>query len=142
TNGFSDIYVVDVLTGVISRESVSSTGAQANGSNFKPSISGDGRFVVFESNATNLVADTAVGSRHIYLRDRLTGVTSRVSQSSAGAAGNGTSLQAVINADGSHVAFASDASNLVNGDTNGLRDVFLRSVVSGMTTRVSVKSDG
>lgn len=142
TNGFTDIFVVDTLTGVIARENVTSTGVQANGSSFRPSISQDGRYVAFESTATNLSPQVSTPGTHIYLRDRQTGTTTLVSQSSAGAAGNGVSVQASISADGRFIAFASDASNLAAGDTNGVRDVFLRDVVAGTTARVSVSSAG
>ena len=144
-NGFSDIFVVDVITGAITLDSVATNpsaavlGVQGNGSSFKPSLSSDGRFLVFESSATNLAAGgTSVGVTHIYLRDRTTGVTTLVSQSSAGAAGNGNSIQGVISGDGKYVAFASIATNLVTGDTNNLRDVFLRDLTANTTIRVSV----
>jgi hypothetical protein len=142
TNGFTDIFVVDVLTGVISRESLGSAGVQANGSSFRPSISQDGRYVAFESTATNLSPLVTAPGTHIYLRDRQTGSTTLVSQSGTGVPGNGASVQAAISADGRYVAFASDASNLVAADTNGVRDVFLRDVVAGSTVRVSVSSSG
>lgn len=144
TNGFSDIFVVDTLTGAVTRDSVSSASAQANGSNFKPALSSDGRYVVWESTATNLVASPTVtpGTSQIYLRDRTTGATVLVSQSTTGTVGNGNSLQATVSGDGKYVAFASDATNLVASDTNGVRDIFLRdlSTASPKTTRVSVSS--
>ncbi len=144
TNGFSDIFVVDTLTGTITRESVDSAGGQTNGSSFKPALSSDGRYLVYESTATNLVAAPAVpsGSSQIYRRDRTTGTTVLVSQSSGGTVANGNSLQASISGDGQYVAFASDASNLVAADANGVRDVFLRDVTAGTTVRASVSSGG
>ncbi len=139
TNAFTDIFVVDTITGAIARESISTAGAQANGSSFRPALSSDGRYLVFESSATNLIgAGTAVGVTHIYLRDRTAGTTVLVSQSSASVAGNGNSIQAAVSADGRYVAFSSDATNLVPTDTNGLRDVFLRDTTGGTTIRVSV----
>jgi hypothetical protein len=152
TNGFSDIYVVNALTGVITRVSLSTAGVQANGSNFKPAISATGRYIAWESNATNLiVAGTAVGVTHIYLRDRdVSGSgtfdtsgnvsTVLVSQSTGSVAGDGNSIQASISGGGRYVAFASDATNLVAGDANALRDIFVRDVTGGTTTRVSVTS--
>lgn len=144
TNAFSDIFVVDTLTGAITRDSVSSAGAQANGSNFKPALSADGRYLVWESTATNLVTSPQVtpGAPQIYRRDRTTGVTVLVSQSNGGAPGNAASLQAAISGNGQYVAFASDATNLVTGDTNGVRDVFLRDVTAATTIRASVASGG
>ena len=143
TNGFSDIFVVDTITGSLARESVGSGGVQANNSSFKPALSSDGRYLVFESTATNLVSPgTAVGVSHIYRRDRTTGTTVLVSRSSSGAAGNGLSTQAAISADGQFVAFASDATNLVEGDNNAVRDVFVRDLAAGTTIRASVGSAG
>ncbi len=142
-NGFSDIFVVNTLTGAITLDSAPTGGGQSNGSSYKPSLSSDGRYVVFESSATNLApGGTAVGTRHIYLRDRTTGATTLVSQSTSGVAGNGNSLEAAISADGRSVVFASDATNLVAGDTNGARDIFLRDLVANTTVRVSVSSGG
>ncbi len=143
TNGFSDIFVVTTFTGAISRVNLANTGTQANGSSFRPALSSTGRYVVFESSATNLVSPaTASGITHIYLRDTQTGTTSLVSVDSAGTAGDGNSTQARVSADGRYVVFASNATNLVAGDTNGVRDIFLRDTVAGTTTRVSVATDG
>ncbi len=160
TNGFSDIYVVNVITGAIVRASVpnqanqGTLGTQANGASFKPAISSTGRYVVFESSATNLVSGgTTAGVTHIYRLDRdvsgsgtfdTSGNTSLVliSQSSGSVAGNGSSIQATVSGDGRYVAYASDATNLVAGDTNSLRDIFLRDVTGGTTTRISVATGG
>lgn len=127
------------------RVSVSSAGDDANGDSYSAthsSISADGRFVVFRSYATNLIADDTNGSRDVFLRDTQSGTTSRLSVSSNGSQGNGDSFSPVISADGTKVVFASDASNLVPGDTNGVTDVFLRDVPTGTTTRLSVSSTG
>ena len=154
TNGFSDIFVVDVITGAIDMLSLDASGTRANNSNFRPSISSTGRYVSFESSATNLVSSgTSVGVSHIYVRDRdvsgsgtfdTTGNISTVlvSQSSGGTAANGNSLQSVLSADGRYIAFASDATNLVSSDTNAVRDIFLRDRTGGTTTRVSVATGG
>jgi sulfur relay (sulfurtransferase) complex TusBCD TusD component (DsrE family) len=155
TNGFSDIYVVQTQTGIVTRVSLSTAGVAANGSNFKPAISATGRYIVWESNATNLIAaGTTVGVTHIYLRDRdVSGsgtfdtagnvATTLVSQATGTAtAGNGNSLQASISGGGQYVAFASDATNLVAGDANALRDIFVRDVTNNVTTRVSVATGG
>ena len=154
TNGFSDIFVVDVITGAIDMLSLDASGTRANNSNFRPSISSTGRYVSFESSATNLVSSgTSVGVSHIYVRDRdvsgsgtfdTTGNISTVlvSQSSGGTAANGNNLQSVLSADGRYIAFASDATNLVSSDTNALRDIFLHDRTGGTTTRVSVATGG
>lgn len=141
TNGFTDIFVVDTVSGAITRESVATGGGQANGTSFRATVSGNGRYVTFESFASNLAGSVTWGTSHIYLRDRTAGTTILISQS-GGVAGNAASTQAVISADARYVAFASDASNLVSGDFNGVRDIFLRDVTSGLTTRISVSSVG
>ena len=144
TNGFSDIYVVKSFTGEISRVNVRDDGTQANGSSFRPALSQDGQFVVFESTATNLIAGgTTTGVTHIYRRDHTAGTIALVSVDSGGGnQGNGNSTQARVSADGRYVVFASDATNLVAGDTNATRDIFLRDMTNDTTVRVSVSSGG
>jgi Tol biopolymer transport system component len=143
TNGRTDVFVHDRLTGITTRESVSSAGAQGNFESYAPSISADGRFVAFASTATNLIAGMTITEYQVYLRDRTLGVTSLVSVSSGGVPGNGSSLgKPSITGDGRFISFNSNASNLVAGDTNGLADVFTRDRVSGTITRDSVASDG
>src|SRR5207244_1451712 len=91
-----------------------------------PSISADGRYVAFQSYATNLVLGDDNGYIDVFVRDRQTGQTTRVSVDSAGLQGNDYSDSPSISADGSYVAFHAAASNLVPGDTNGKEDVFVR----------------
>ena len=129
-------------TGTIERLSVDSTGAQADHSSSLPAISPDGRYVAFESDATNLVSGDTNGMLDIFLRDRHTGQTTRVSVSSSGAQGNEDSSDPSVSSDGRYVAFYSLASNLVAGDTNAKRDVFVHDQQTGQTTRVSVSSAG
>src|SRR3989440_488453 len=124
------------------RVSVDSLGAQGIGDSEGPSISADGRFVAFYSSAANLVGSDTNGVRDVFVRDRKTGKTTRVSVDSHGAQGNGDSEGPSISADGRFVAFLSSASNLVGGDTNGVRDVFVRDRKTGKTRRVSVDSHG
>jgi len=124
------------------RVSVSSTGAEGNDGSFSPSVSADGRYVAFESLASNLVVSDGNGARDIFVHDRDTGATERVSVDSSGTEGDGGSYDPSISADGRYVAFASDADNLVANDTNGARDVFVHDRVTGATTRVSVDSAG
>ena len=136
--------------GPTTRVSVASDGQQGNDhSNFQkiPAISADGRYVAFESDANNLVDDDTNGYSDIFVHDRLTGQTTRVSVSSASQQGNGNSSgkadePSSISADGRYVAFTSNASNLVEVDTNGKCDVFVRDRQKGETTRVSVSSTG
>ncbi|MFN2235735.1 MAG: CHAP domain-containing protein, partial [Anaerolineales bacterium] len=142
SNLTADIFVYDRLTGQIERASISTEGFEANAISTRPSISADGRFVAFESLADNLVlADTNFLS-DIFVHDRLTGITERVSVDAKGFEGNGWSGQASISADGHFVAFISEADNLLPNDTNGVRDAFLHNRLSGYTQRVSIQSDG
>ena len=142
TNGVQDIFVHDRLTGTTTRVSVASDGAEGNGSSQACAISSDGRFVAFDSQATNLVPGDANGRFDVFVHDRVTGTTTRVSVGSDGTQGNGDSLRPFISADGRYVAFDSTASNLVAGDTNGVQDIFVHDRVTGTTTHVSVASDG
>ncbi len=138
SNGRQDIFVHDRTTRETTRVSVSSAGVQSNGNSFRPAISSDGRFVVFDSDASNLVPGDSNGRFDIFVHDRTTGDTTRVSVSSAGIQGNSDSLDSAISADGQIVAFASNATNLVPGDTNRQRDIFVHDRTTGQTRRVSV----
>jgi Tol biopolymer transport system component len=142
TNGVDDIFVHDRVTGETARVSVSSDGAQANSDSWSPAISADGCYVAFHSRANNMVPGDTNNAWDIFVHDRATGATSRVSVSSAGAQSNGLSRSASISADGRYVAFSSTAANLVPGDTNGLDDIFVHDRATGETARVSVSSDG
>jgi Tol biopolymer transport system component len=126
TNGFFDIFVQDRQSGTTERVSVATNGAQGNSDSWFPSISGDGRFVAFESGASNLVTGDTNGFWDIFVRDRQLGTTERVNVGAGGAQGNSDSEFASISADGRVVVFRSYASNLVANDTNGLYDIFVR----------------
>jgi len=150
TNGEADIYrgadvfVHDRQTGQTTRVSMASEGTQANESSYRPALSADGRYVAFDSGASNLVPGDTNETRDVFVHDRQTGQTTRVSVASEGTQGDGwsgiTSLS--LSAEGRYVAFASAAANLVPGDTNGTVDVFVHDRQTGQTTRVSVASDG
>jgi Tol biopolymer transport system component len=142
TNDKTDLFVRDRLVGTTERVSVSPTGMQADGKSTSPIISPDGRWVAFESEATNLVPGDTNGVRDVFVRDRLAGTTQRVSVSSTGEQGNGVSAYSAITPDGRFVAFDSEATNLVPGDTNGYADVFLCDRQAGTTERVSISSGG
>ncbi len=128
SNARLDIFVHDRTTGQTSRVSVGfSGGVQGNGNSFNPAISADGRFVAFGSSATNLVPNDSNASSDIFVHDRETGQTRRVSVSSGGVQGNGgSSLRPALSADGQFVAFDSSATNLVPGDSNARLDIFVR----------------
>jgi Tol biopolymer transport system component len=137
------IYVRDRQTGTTTLVSISSAGAQANEWSLAPAISADGRFVAFQSSATNLVPGDTNGQDDVFVRDRQAGITKRVSTTGpAGAQGNWQSGSPAISADGYFVAYMSKATNLVPGDTNGQDDVFVRDRHTGITTRISVSSNG
>ena len=151
TNGGTDVFVRDTAAGTTSRVSVSSSEAQANGWSGGPSISPDGRFVTFVSTATNLVSGDTNGVEDVFVRDLLNGTTIRASVGASGAQANGTSYDASISSDGRYVAFTSNASNLVSGDTRmcpssfgdyNCVDVFRRDTVLNTTVKVSVSSTG
>ncbi|HWJ07688.1 MAG TPA: hypothetical protein VNS57_18060, partial [Steroidobacteraceae bacterium] len=140
TNGATDVFVRDRLNGTVERVSVSSTGSQGNGDSNRVDLSGDGRYVAFESGASNLVTGDSNGRNDIFVHDRQTGTTRRVSVSSTGAEANSFSTQPSISRDGQVVGFVSFASNLVPNDTNRENDVFVHVLGTGVTERVSVSS--
>src|SRR5690348_3425787 len=125
---------------ITERVSLTAAGAQAPGMSSGPAISGDGRFVAFESVAALVPGDTN-GLPDVYVRDRLLSTTIWASVPLTGTA-TGPSTAAAISADGRFVAFQSAASNLVPGNTNGVSDVFVRDLQTGTTERVSVDSTG
>lgn len=140
TNGVRDVFIRDRVAGTTARISVSLGGGLANGASDWARVSDDGRYVVFESDATNLVAGDTNGKTDVFLRDRQTAQTFRVSMDSAGVQGNGRSFDASVSSDGLSVAFSSVATNLVAGDTNGVQDVFFRNRSLNATVRASVSS--
>jgi Tol biopolymer transport system component len=142
TNGQSDIFVYDRATSQIERVSVASDGTQSNDTSWAPAISADGRYVAFVSHASNLVNGDTNGDEDVFVHDRITRQTERVSVSSSGTQGNDVSLDPAISADGRYVAFYSDADNLVSNDQSTWSDVFVRDRLTGQTTMVSVSSEG
>lgn len=125
TNTTYDVFVRDRQTGETTRVSVDSGGFQGSAQSYDPSISSDGRFVAFESWASNLVPGDTNGTLDVFIHDRQTGHTLRASVNSRGLQGNDWSNDATISADGRFVAFGSRASNLVLGDTNSRLDIFV-----------------
>jgi Tol biopolymer transport system component len=146
TNGRYDVFVRQA--GITQRVSVGTGGAQAkptrdpSGGSVAGGLSADGRLVVYASDATNLVPHDTNKAGDVFLYDRGSGVTKRLSVGSRGGQANAASFDPEISADGRYVAFTSGASNLVRGDTNGLADVFVRELNTGKTIRVSVTSHG
>jgi Tol biopolymer transport system component len=144
TNNRSDVFVHDRNTGTTTRVSVRSNGDQATTGfgSYTASISADGRFVVFLSGASNLIPGDSNGVDDVFVHDRQTATTSRVSVGFNGDQANADNFSPSISADGRFVAFSSGASNLVSGDANGTFDVFVRDRQAGTTTAVSVRSNG
>ena len=141
---FGDIYVKDLVTGAITRASTAADGTLGNGNPSLPSISSDGRYVSFTSNATNLVADDTNFQDDIFVKDLATGTIIRASTDAAGTQANGGSpYSSSISSDGRYVAFTSNATNLVPGvDNNNSPDVFVKDLTTGTITRISSDAGG
>ena len=142
TNEAGDAFIRDRQTGTTECVNIGPGGVFGNYESWSPVITPDGRYVAFQSLASNLVAGDTNISIDIFVRDRQSGTTDRVSLDSSGIQGDGDSQWPSISADGRYVAFQSGATNLVPGDTNGVQDLFLRDRQNGTTERVSVSSAG
>ena len=139
------------LSTSIVRVSTDSLGGESNAESRYTGISANGRFVVFQSNASNLVNDDTNGVIDVFVKDLETGEITRVSESTLGSQGNDSSylvppggfpIRTPISDDGRYVVFLSSASNLVNGDTNGIADVFVKDLDTGILKRVNTSSSG
>lgn len=145
TNASYDVFIKSLTSGIVTRVSTSADGSQANGLSDAPAFSGNGREVVFYSEASNLVTRDANGVGDVFVKDLTTGAVTLVSAAADGTQGNkpsGRGAFAVLSPDGTKVAFESDATNLVAGDTNGTKDIFLKDLATGALTRVSTAADG
>ncbi len=142
TNAIGDAFVLDRETGRVQRVNVSSRGEQANARTLRPTLTPDGRYVVFRSYASNLVPRDTNMAIDVFLHDRVRGVTERISVDSAEHQVPGGKGRPFPSNDGRFVVFRSLASGFVPGDTNGAPDIFIRDRVRGTTTRVSVSSTG
>jgi Tol biopolymer transport system component len=142
TNGFKDVFVRDRLTGETTLVSADSLGVQADADSYSAAISADGRYVAFESEATNLAPADTNSVADVFVHDRATHRTMRVSFSSTGEQANGASHTPSISGDGRFVAFQSLAGNLVLDPRIGGSNVYVRDLSSGVTTIVSVDSNG
>ncbi len=117
-------------------------GGASDGESIGSALSSDGQYVAFSSSATNLVAGDTNDESDVFVRDTVTGITTRVSVATDSTEADDTSSAAAISSDGRYVTFYSEATNLVAGDTNGEPDVFVRDTFAATTTRVSIASDG
>jgi Tol biopolymer transport system component len=140
-NAAPDILLWERETGAVSRIS-SAGGSAGNAASWRPSISADGRFVAFCSAAADLVRDDTNSGPDAFRLDRQTGEMTRASVDGSGRQTGGGCTRTAISADGRFVVFQSAAADLVEGDTNGLPDVFRKDMQSGQIARVSVDAGG
>ncbi|HVW32831.1 MAG TPA: hypothetical protein VHL53_09865, partial [Acidimicrobiia bacterium] len=134
-NGVTDVFVN--AGGSIERVSVRSDGGEADGASWAPALSENGQFVAFVSDADNLVPGDTNHAPDVFVYDRAATTLSRVSLAADGSEANGASGAPSIDRLGAHVAFTSEATNLVPGDDNGATDVFVRTVGAGATTTLA-----
>jgi Tol biopolymer transport system component len=137
-NNDFDVFVWDLVAGTTVRASVDSGGGDPNGDSYSPSISADGRYVAFRSNAPDLAQGDGNDEFDVFVRDLAAGTTIRASVDARGGDPDHGSGNLSISADGRYVAFESEASDLVPEDGNDIWDVFVRDVIAGFTVRVSV----
>src|SRR5262249_47084092 len=141
-NGVADVFLRDRQAGTTVRVSVDSGGNGGNGASTEPVIAGTGRFVVYQSDASNLVIGDTTGATDVFTCDRQTGTNVRVSVTSAGAQAGGASTDAAISAGGRFIVFRSLAEDLVAGDANGKSDCFLYDRQTAVTSLVSLDATG
>ena len=142
TNGATDVYVWDRVTGLTSPVSVASAGAFVPGQSRAAAISGDGTKVAFWSDASSLVPGDTNALEDVFVRDLNAGTTVRVSLGAGGVQANGGSRDPSLSADGAKVTFYSHATNLVANDTNAFADIFVVTLATGAITRASVPTFG
>ena len=147
TNGLDDLFVRDIAAGVTTRVNVATDGSESidpdpANSIYRSNITGDGRYIVFSSAATNLVSDDTNNETDVFVHDLTNSETSRISVSSTGVQSNLASHAPYISLNGQYVVFTSFASNLVADDTNNRSDVFVKNLSDGSVTVVSVAPDG
>ena len=140
--GANHVYVRDVQNTKTNVVDITTASVLSNGASSNPSISGDGRYVVFTSAGTNLVAGDTNAATDVFVRDTTNNTTSCVSVKPSGNVGGGASSSAVISQNGQFVAFISSAANLVANDTNNAPDIFVRDLVNGTTTLYSTDANG
>ncbi|WP_201830396.1 PD40 domain-containing protein [Microvirga zambiensis] len=142
TNNTADIFLKDLRTGILERISTAHGGAQANGTSIDASISGDGRYIVFRSNAPNLVHGDNNPGEDLFRKDLSTGAVKLISTNVFGYQAEAPCENPQLSADGRYVVFDSGASSLVNNDTNNGFDIFRKDIVSEQVLRLSTASNG
>jgi hypothetical protein len=138
----NDLFLRDRVAGTTERVSLTTGGGEADNASGISSVSADGRFVAFDSSATNLVPGDTNGALDVFVRDRQSATTERVSVATGGGEADDLSIHASMSDDGRFVTFQSQANNLVVADSNGFVDIFLRDRANGTTSRVSVATGG
>lgn len=138
TNGKKDVYVRDRWAAVTELVSVTDSEQPVTGDSALPSLSDDGRYVTFETNAANLVPGDGLGFTDVFVRDRYAGTTTWVSEGNGGALANNHSGNAKVSGNGRYVVFGSNATNLIAGDTNATADIFVRDLQTSTTERASL----
>ncbi|MCP3386886.1 VCBS domain-containing protein [Bradyrhizobium sp. CCGUVB4N] len=137
TNGVPDIFVKDLTTGAITLVSINASGVQGDSWSYQPVFSPDGTKLAFSSASDNLAPGDTNQAWDVFVKDLTTGAITRVSTSAVGAQADGfQSTNPVFSPDGTKVAFYSDADNLVPGDTDHMRDIFVKDLTTGATTLV------
>jgi Ca2+-binding RTX toxin-like protein len=142
TNGVEDVFLKDLQTGAVQRISTSTDGQEGNDGSYWANISEDGRYVLFQSNASNLVVGDTNGVTDLFLKDMQTGTLQRISTAADGAESNDSVSDASISADCRYIVFSSWASNLVANDTNNSCDVFIKDLQTGEIQRISTSTAG
>ena len=141
TNGFIQVFVKNLVDGSIELASADEFGTPADTDALEPSMTLNGSHVVFQSQATNLVAGDTNGQQDIFVKNLADGSVQLASIGAFGLA-DGQSNDPMLSADGRYVAFRSDATNLVDGDTNGIGDVFVKDLLTGTILRANTDSSG
>jgi hypothetical protein len=140
-NNADDIYLYNVADGSVTLVSAAANGSAANGNSNRPSLSANGRRIVFQSQATNLAGSDTNGTWDIYMRDLASGQTTLVSSGPSGQSDK-ASTSPSISADGRWVSFDSKATNFTNGDSGGDVDIYVKDLDSGAVEQVSVRTGG
>ncbi|HEX2590621.1 MAG TPA: bluetail domain-containing putative surface protein [Rhizomicrobium sp.] len=138
SNGVTDVYAKNLVDDSVILVSSSKLGVVGNAASSTVSFSSDGMDAIFTSLASNLVAHDTNGASDIFVKNLVTGTVRLVSSNADGVQGNGASFGGVFSPDGTKIAFYSNATNLVSGDTNGVTDVFVKDLITGDVTRVSM----
>ena len=142
-SGKGDLFLHDRVTGKTTLVSTGTEGQLGDDLSVGATFSSDDRYIAFASHATTLTPNSpTTHDSHLFVRDLKLGTTTLIDLTPTGAVGNSGAFWNNINASGSYTAFVSAASNLVAGDTNGWRDIFVRNLGNGATERISVAANG